>query len=106
MASKDLVSTGKKALRYKTRMLTAGEPLTVDGPKARLYEAMGWAEPKPKRTKRPQLDHDGDGKAGGSPKPEGDLTELRAEYVEKLGKRPFMGWDAATLREKIDASQA
>jgi hypothetical protein len=49
------------------------------------------------------LDHDGDGKKGGSSKPEatGDLASLRAEYQAKCGKRPFMGWDADALREKL-----
>lgn len=29
------------------------------------------------------------------------LTALRAQYQEVVGKRPFHGWDAETLREKI-----
>lgn len=29
------------------------------------------------------------------------LASLRDEYRAKFGKRPFMGWDAGTLREKI-----
>lgn len=29
------------------------------------------------------------------------LTELRAQYQDVVGKRPFHGWDAETLREKI-----
>ena len=29
------------------------------------------------------------------------LAELRAEYQEAVGKRPFHGWDAETLMEKI-----
>ena len=51
------------------------------------------------------LNHDGDGKKGGSPKPPeaDDLSALRAEYQDKFGKRPFMGWDAVTLREKLAA---
>jgi len=43
---------------------------------------------------RHPLDHDGDGRKGGSSKPTDDaatLTELRAEYTAKAGKRPFMG---------------
>jgi hypothetical protein len=49
------------------------------------------------------LDHDGDGKKGGAPKPEqtGDLSELRAEYERVIGRRPFMGWGAEVLRKKI-----
>lgn len=30
-----------------------------------------------------------------------DLPGLRAEYREVAGKGPFMGWDAAILRQKI-----
>ena len=39
MAHKELVAKG--ALRYGTRMLQAGDPLVLDGPKARLYQALG-----------------------------------------------------------------
>lgn len=49
------------------------------------------------------LDHDADGKKGGSVKQpaDDDLKALRAEYAEKIGKKPFGGWDAETLRAKI-----
>ncbi len=30
-----------------------------------------------------------------------DIAAIRAEYQEKFGKRPYMGWDAATLSAKI-----
>lgn len=33
--------------------------------------------------------------------PSDDLKSLRAEYTEKMGKRPYNGWDAAKLREKM-----
>ncbi|HZG65694.1 MAG TPA: hypothetical protein VEZ12_03070 [Herpetosiphonaceae bacterium] len=33
--------------------------------------------------------------------PEGDLTALRAEYQRVVGKRPYHGWDAETLKAKI-----
>ena len=32
---------------------------------------------------------------------EDELTELRAEYQSVFDKRPYHGWDADTLREKI-----
>lgn len=54
------------------------------------------------------FDHDGDGQPGGSAKPsdaEGGLAALRAEYQQVVGKRPFAGWDAATLQEKIAAAR-
>lgn len=33
--------------------------------------------------------------------PEEDLTALRVEYQDVIGKKPYHGWDAETLREKI-----
>jgi len=30
-----------------------------------------------------------------------DVGALRDEYQARFGKRPFMGWDAETLRQKI-----
>lgn len=58
-------------------------------------------------TKDP-LDHDKDGKPGGSTAPEqtDDLTDVRAQYAELFGKRPFMGWDAKTLTAKIEEKLA
>lgn len=29
------------------------------------------------------------------------MADLRAEYERVLGKKPFMGWDAETLKAKI-----
>lgn len=72
MADKNLILTEAGAPRYRTRMLTAGDPVTLPGPKARLFRALGWAEEGEARPEadKPQLDHDRDGKAGGSPKGE------------------------------------
>jgi hypothetical protein len=100
MAHREVIPT--RSGRYGTRMLTAGEPVMVSGPLAREMIALGRATEKPVRARRPQLDHDHDGREGGSPKrAEADVSALRAAYQEKFGKRPFNGWDAATLREKI-----
>lgn len=52
----------------------------------------------------PQLDHDANGKPGGSLKPEGaDLPALRIAYKEKFGKRAFPGWDAAEITKRMEA---
>jgi hypothetical protein len=51
------------------------------------------------------LDHDGNGESGGSTAPEGDLSALRKEYEAAVGKRPFPGWDEATLRAKMEAAK-
>jgi len=54
------------------------------------------------------LDHDKNGKKGGSPKPaaDDDLTAARQEYREALNRQPFHGWDAAELRKRIAEAQA
>lgn len=51
------------------------------------------------------FDHDGDGAPGGSVAPEktDDLANLRAEYTEKMGKKPFPGWDADEIRKRMAA---
>lgn len=38
-----------------------------------------------------------------TPKPQDDQEKsiLRAQYEARVGKKPFMGWDADTLRAKI-----
>lgn len=101
MAHRKVYSTGG---RYGTRMMTAGEPLTLSGPAARLALALGKVTDKRPRAARPQLDHDQNGHEGGSIKQTGDdITALRAAYQTKFDKRPFNGWDAATLREKLAA---
>ncbi len=59
------------------------------------------------KAKRDSLDHDGDGRKGGAPKPAddaGELATLRAEYEAKLGKKPFMGWGSDELQNRIAAA--
>lgn len=41
-----------------------------------------------------------------APSPADELAAARAQYKETFGKRPYSGWDAATLREKIKAAVA
>jgi hypothetical protein len=51
------------------------------------------------------LDHDDDGKAGGSISASDaaadEVKALRAEYQAKMGKKPFPGWDAAELKRRM-----
>jgi hypothetical protein len=35
-----------------------------------------------------------------------DMDKLRADYTEAYGKKPYMGWDAATLIEKINEKRS
>lgn len=56
---------------------------------------------------KPQLDHDGDGKAGGSTASEqtDDLKALRDEYRKVIGKKAFPGWGREVLLAKIEESR-
>ena len=103
--------------RYGTRMLTAGDAMTVTGPRARALIALGLASERKPRKPKPQLDHDGDGRPGGSlkravpppppppaPPAAGELSTLRKAYEEKFGKKPSPAWKADTLAEKIAAA--
>ena len=104
MVHRKMALTQAGVQAYRTRMMV-GDPVTLSEGDARRLAKIGWVEEPKRRARRPQLDHDGDGAEGGSPKPAGDdLPALRQEYTAKLGKRPFPGWDAATLREKIAAA--
>lgn len=84
-----------KDMSYGTRRLKADEGFEAnDRAQARLLTALGnarlvEAKPVKKASEKPQGD---------------DLADLRAEYTEKVGKRPFGGWNADTLRAKIAAA--
>lgn len=51
MATKRFYATG--GFKYGTRMLTAGDPVEMDGPTARLYTALGKITPQRPRTAAP-----------------------------------------------------
>ena len=53
MANKKMILTEKGVARYRTRMMTAGAPVEMDGPTSRFWERMGWATEAPaKRAKQ------------------------------------------------------
>lgn len=77
----------------------AGQPGNKQAPKPSDKQAPSPAT----KSERDPLDHDGDGKKGGSPKPDGseELDAARARYADVFGKRPFHGWDVDALNTKI-----
>lgn len=81
-------------LRYGTRHLSAGEEFLADPKHARALAAVGKARVLDvPAVSLPELP------------PHDSITMLRAEYERVFGKRPFMGWGEATLREKIAANE-
>jgi hypothetical protein len=75
---------------YMTRALQSRDPRF-----AQILGKLGYEtrEQAPKEAKAP------------APKADG-IAELRKEYERVVGKKPFNGWDAKTLGEKIEAHQA
>ncbi len=73
---------------------------------AQTYIDSGQAEPA---TDKPQLDHDNDGKAGGS-EPLGEdkiaLGEARKRYFAVFGKNPGPRWGVAKIEEVIAEHEA
>ncbi|WP_313444515.1 hypothetical protein [Brevundimonas sp.] len=78
----DLIAT--KTMTYATRRLQAEDTFTASRRDARILVAIG----KARYVSSDAIADD-------------DLPALRDAYKSKLGKRPFNGWDADTLRAKI-----
>lgn len=52
MAHKKMVMTEAGAMHYRTRALSAGDPITLSGGDARLFAKIGWAEEPKRRTRK------------------------------------------------------
>lgn len=113
MSKVELVAV--KPFSYMTRRLKAGDRFDARSSEANILVKLGKAEapripgnvpapPAALRNRLSQLDHDGNGKPGGATGATDHMRELRAEYQRVVGKRPFSGWDEATLREKMAAA--
>lgn len=80
---------------YGTRRLKAGQVFEAPRAEARLWLLTKRAQVAPAAAVKP-------------PPPvapeDGELAAARAEYERVVGKKPFYGWDAAMLREKIAAA--
>lgn len=80
-----------KTRRYGARALRAGDPFEARPAIGRVLVAIGHATLASGTYQTKVADTaNGDG-----------ITDLRAEYTAKIGKKPFHGWDAETLRAKI-----
>lgn len=119
-----------KSLRYATRRLLPGDSFEAKDRDAKLLIAIKKAEAQVERVPgridpppadllaqvegqartqgehKDALDHDGDGRKGGSVKqPDSEeISALRAAYQQRFGKKPFAGWDVESLKEKLAAA--
>lgn len=121
MSSRKMIA--RVDMRYGTRRLKAGDVFQARQGHAKYFSLKKRADyvdegrekallpPIPEtlrnRAMAGKFDHDGDGKPGGSPKVDNtdEVRALRAEYTEKMGKRPFSGWDADELRRRMAGDQ-
>ena len=88
-----------KRMYYRTRMLKPGERFEAKPAAARLFAKVGRA----RHADAPAVEA-----APALPKmpPHNAITLARAEYERVFGKRPYMGWDEAELRQRIAAGPA
>ena len=75
---------------YFTRALKANDPRY-----ARVFGKLGYDRADIVSDDAAAVDSTGTGGTAD------DLEQLRAEYQSAVGKKPYHGWDAAILREKI-----
>jgi len=98
--------TALRPLVYATRRLKPGEDFTTKTDRdARILIAVGRAKARRVPGKIAPPPADVVQKVVQSNPPDNaaeDLSKLRSEYQELIGKRPFMGWDAAELQRRID----
>lgn len=92
---------------YRTRAMQARDPRyaqifdVLDGVGNTAPPEVTTTKPKP-----PAAPPKPDQAAPAAESGKDDLTALRAEYEATIGKRPFMGWDAETLQQKISEHRA
>jgi hypothetical protein len=111
--------TATKSFLYNTRRLLAGDDFEVTKPiHGKLLVAAKKAREKRevgKLSAPPLIVTDKAAKASRKHKvdptdpvevPDDAIVAARAEYQEKVGKRPFMGWDAETVRAKMAEAEA
>lgn len=88
--------TATKGLRYGTRRLQADDDFTANKRDARVLVAIGKARYRTEDARA------ADETPRRAPAPAADERKaLREAYAKKAGKKPFAGWDAATLKAKI-----
>jgi len=82
-----------KSLSYMTRALTARDPRF-----ARILGKLGYDTTALTAQEAGGV---GSGEGGAA-----DIAKLRADYDAMFGKKPYHGWDAATLASKIEQKRS
>lgn len=92
-----------QAMKYGTRRLEAGDVFEARKGHARVLEALKRAKETTDAIPQIPVALKTRVLKASAPKaePTEDLSDLRAEYERAVGRRPFMGWDAAELRKRI-----
>ncbi|MBB3020651.1 hypothetical protein FHR70_003737 [Microvirga lupini] len=93
-----------KKSSYMTRAMKARDPRYARILSDLGYERTDAVADDGRQAKKPfdgKGDHDKNGKTGGAPKQKEDISALRKQYHDAVGKKPFGGWDAKTLEAKI-----
>ncbi len=87
-----------KEVRYAGVSHLPGAEFEASDKDARLLVAIGKAAltRAPNKTDLPEP-----AEVAEEPAPLDEVADLRAEYTEQFGKRPFMGWSADELRERM-----
>ncbi len=101
---KTCIMTAMRPMRYGTRRLQAGDTFKANDVHALLMFKRGqaaYAKPVVKFAQASAVVPDG----SIPPAPVDEMTALRAQYTAALGKRPFPGWSADVLREKMAAAE-
>ncbi|RVJ03361.1 hypothetical protein [Sinorhizobium medicae] len=96
--NKSMIAT--QSMTYGTRRLLPGEEFVASRRDADLLSRIGRA--KLVDADSNPIDHEVKKDGVGTAKVEdARLADLRKQYQQKFGKRPFNGWDAKNLSEKL-----
>lgn len=97
-----------KSIRYKMKRIAQGEEFMARDGDVRVLQAVRHATLAPREmTTLPEMPASLKGKVSKAvPTIDEDIKALREEYFAVIGKKPFNGWDAAALREKIAEARA
>lgn len=93
--------TALREVRYATVTYKPGDAFEASDKDAGLLERIGKVTRGKIKANPTDLPAEAAPEVAEEPAPLDEMAELRAQYQDQLGKRPFMGWDADELRERM-----